>query len=193
MSADAKPLFWANVAVAAGTLALAFVTWWNVRQTTLVVTSEDRRMQQGFAPYLTATFKTAPGEEGIPDEYDITGFIITNSGYGIARNVSIHVGAYSVPYSPGNHASAERVKMAEGAGRARWTLNATYDVISEKAAVTVYTYCEDGEYRQQSYEPTVVVAAWIRYVDMFGNEYETIYDDWHERRSRWIPPENLRL
>jgi hypothetical protein len=47
-----KAIFWTNVLVALGTLALAGVTYWNVRQTNFVIAGEERRHQQQFAPLV---------------------------------------------------------------------------------------------------------------------------------------------
>jgi hypothetical protein len=40
---------------------------------------------------------------------------------------------------------------------------------------------------------TLVVGARIKYLDTFGSEYETVYDNWYERKSRWIIPEHFRV
>ena len=81
----------ASVFVAAGTLLLAVATAWSVWETRAVIRGEDRRLQQSLAPYLTFRFQRAQPDLG--DE-EITGFQVTNSGYGLARDVAISVKAW---------------------------------------------------------------------------------------------------
>lgn len=194
LPAGDKTVFWTNLGVAAGTLALAFVTWWNVRQTSLVLSAEDRRMQQRFSPYLTARFNTVTSEEE-PDAYNIVGFRITNSGYGIARDVHVCVEAIAANYNSEKPLS-QRIESAKPYLEGHWVLETTYDVIAEKTTVpasTSHSTYKNREYTTPDYATTLVVEARIRYVDMFGNRYETVYVDWDRRESRWITPEHLRL
>jgi hypothetical protein len=80
-----KALFWTDVAVAAGTLALAIVTVASVLETRAVIRGEDRRHQQGYAPFLTLGdhFNTGADYEN--------GYTLWNKGDGIALNVSFQV------------------------------------------------------------------------------------------------------
>ena len=181
----------ASVWVAFGTLALAIVTVVSVLETRAVVRGEDRRMQQGLAPYVTARFRTVMRNEG----NEIEGFVFKNSGYGIARNVSIRVEAYYSPYIEGDTYD-ERLESAKKAKASMLTLDAACDVIAEKEPASASISLMDNIRVYGSgikSGDVLVVTARIKYLDTFGNHYETIYDNWHELVTRWIRPTNLQI
>jgi len=89
ISADNKPIFWANVAVAAGTLALAIATVVSVSETRAVLAAEERRYQLAKAPMLHhRRFEQVDVRGGYHTDICI---VITNSGLGIARELRGHV------------------------------------------------------------------------------------------------------
>jgi hypothetical protein len=177
----------ASVLAAGGTILLAVATFWSVWETRLVIRGEDRRQQQGLAPYLTATFEIDRGKDGRHDE--IIGFQVKNAGYGIARNVSIHLHAYTSICNEGE-TFEERLEQAKKEKRP-FTLEAVCDVIAEKSSEVMYIDRDRGV--GPARDQTVVAKAVIRYVDTFGNEYSTIYENWDDGPSRWTTPKNLQL
>jgi hypothetical protein len=181
----------ASVWVAVGTLLLAFATAWSVWETRLVIRAEDRRMQQRLAPYVTARFKTVMRVAG----NEIEGFDFKNSGYGIARDVSIKVEAYYSPYIEGGTYD-ERLESVKKANASVLTLDAACDVIAEKEPASVSIDLMDHVRVYGSgikSDGILVLSARIKYLDTFGNRYETIYDNWHELVTRWIRPTSLQM
>ena len=81
----------------------------------------------------------------------------------------------------------ERSEAAARSRRSPFTLETTYDAIAAKDSAIAFT--------EQSYSAylTMVTSARITYADSFGNPYETIYDDWYRRKSRWVVPKSLRM
>lgn len=73
----------ANLAVAAGTIGLAYFTWESVSSTKTVLAAEDRRHQVGFAPLVVCNDVRAVGVEVHAD--------LQNVGTGMARNVAVYI------------------------------------------------------------------------------------------------------
>jgi hypothetical protein len=113
LRAGEKALFWTNVLVAFGTLALALVTVASMLGTRAVIRGEDRRFQQSLAPYVTASFYTADLDS--PKREEVRGFNLRNTGYGMARNIRVRIKAYYTPYLDGMN-FAELLKSAKSAG-----------------------------------------------------------------------------
>lgn len=87
--------------VAAGTLALAGMTWWSVSRTNAVISGEDRRHQQGFAPLLV--LKTQSERLTLPQgaSFPIQRTVIVNEGIGLALRVNVW---YHTPKIHSTHA-----------------------------------------------------------------------------------------
>jgi len=86
--------FIVDAMVGLGTLALAVVTTYNVLQTRDVISAEDRRHQQGFAPLIViAQRKTRMrnGDSGFILQPDGTGYTVSNVGAGIATSITIEI------------------------------------------------------------------------------------------------------
>lgn len=169
---------------ALATIALVGVTALAVWQTNLLLQGEEMRAQQRLAPYLTANFHTSEPQDGL---VEILGFSIKNSGYGLAQNVSLNLEAYTTPYRQ-DETMAMRLRRAESDGDKLFKMNVQCEVIAANECPTIYVN-EQGPLQPA----TVVARARLQYYDSFGNLYETIYDDWHEKRSRWVVPLNLRI
>lgn len=191
LTPDDMVLFWTNLTVGLGTLLLAGVTVRSVLETRAVVRAEDRRMQQGFAPYLTASFRRGEGAESSC----IIGFAIKNEGYGLARNIQVEATYYSYE-SEGDpeETTIDRVAEAKTYGKGPYTLAAACEVVPEKGERVAYIdyspYYPDAMVRDSE---AVVEKATLRYQDMFDNHYETVYTDWYQRDSKWLPPASLRI
>jgi hypothetical protein len=174
----------AETLTALATIALAAITAAAVWQTNLLLRGEERRAQQRLAPYLTADFSTeSDQQDGL---VEIVGFAIKNSGYGLAQNVSVNLEAYTTHYEEGD-TWATRLERAASRGDKLFRMHVRREVVAVNESVVAFL----GE--QGPLKPlTVVARARIQYFDSFGNFYETIYDDWHEKRSRWIQPPTLQ-
>jgi hypothetical protein len=172
----------AETLTALATITLAGITALAVWQTNLLLRGEERRAQQRVAPYLTADFSTDEQDGNV----EIDGFVIKNSGYGLAQNVSVNLEAYTSRRQEGD-TWAMRLQRAESQGDKLFRMHVHCEVVAVNEPVTAL-FGETGPLKPH----TVVARARIQYFDSFGNFYETIYDDWHEKRSRWIQPPTLQ-
>lgn len=195
LSPDNKALFWTNVFVAVGTLALAVVTVVSLFQTRAVIFGEDRRHQQGFAPLLTLSDHFNSHEEYQP------GYTLYNIGKGIALHVSVRVAG---------EATTTTYDLPPGA-----TFFPTEDerkAFLKKHAVTKSTEIDDSYdcsaltdggstfFVQQFFVDSFPIITNVQYSkcsilysDMFGNRYSTVYDDDRLGKYRWIQPKHLRI
>lgn len=175
----------AETLTALATIALSAITAVAVWQTNLLLRGEERRAQQRLAPYLTADFSTeSDQQEGL---VEIVGFTIKNSGYGLAQSVSVNLEAYTTPYQEGD-TWTKRLQRAESQGAKPFRMHIHCEVVAVNESVIAF-FGEAGPLKPL----TVVARARIQYFDSFGNYYETVYDDWHEKRSRWLAPPSLRI
>lgn len=197
-----KALFWTNVAVAIGTLALAGVTWWNVRQTSAVIASEDRRHQQGFAPLV---------ELDEPGSAFDGAFSVRNIGYGLALNVSINIDGkltFESPYEvevPDEE--ADEILRAGGVitnsgGKCYKTLRKQdterfyvgYLLSALKSDATPAPLSYDRIRELHYWKPKIEYdRVTLTYQDMFGNEYATIYETDSLQYYSWQQPRHLAI
>lgn len=173
MQTGEKASFWVSLSVAAGTLLLAAVTWWNVRQTSRVIAAEDRRLMQSLAPLLLLQLHISGFEYG-PQEF-FGGFTVKNHGEGLAREISIAV-RYFQTYS------SESPKTHE--------LTDSVDALAEREEKKIYLgqYSEDETW---DLDGVTFDEMRVTYLDMFGNSYSTIYSGLHS--YRWQPPSHLTI
>lgn len=211
-----KALFWTNLMVAVGTLALAFVTVWNVRQTNKVISSEERRHQQQYAPLITLQRIQYLGQGSRYNPQVSSGANATlarNIGMGIAINVRIKLAFFHRVSKQhhvlldGTNEAALRLDHPDGRvlafpdGKPHFCWNE--EVISKVARDEVFfsALVAGGEElfsdalgvadlivdRLWKVEPSVV------YCDRFGNEYETVYSGNFFDSYTWRQPLNLML
>jgi hypothetical protein len=168
----------ANLAVAAGTIGLAYFTWESVRGTKDVIAGEDRRHQIGFAPLLFVdSVSPLPGSAKFAMK-------IMNNGLGFVQSGNFTVvGEFRTSqFVNGNTAlGVMPPKPFKAIGSyALVAVDKTNDVpVSDVPA---------------NYNQIVLNEVTLCYFDMFDNSYETYYPDWsHDRGDfRWIPPDNLK-
>src|ERR1700687_3223842 len=180
----------ASVWVAIGTLALAGATWWNVSQTKAVVAGEDRRHQQSFVPIVEVMWC---------DFSDATSGNVSIHSRNIGKGPALDIRATfkgSMTVSFGILGSAEDENH-----------NYRFDtLVFEKSASTPDT-SSDGivaltakdfnltRYARANpaHNTLAITSAEIAYVDLFGNPYKTIYDDFSARRYHLEQPSYLKL
>jgi heme exporter protein D len=195
LSPDNKALFWTNAFVAIGTLALAVVTVVSLFQTRAVISGEDRRQQQGFAPLLTLGDHFNSNEEYQP------GYTLYNIGKGVALQISVRVTGeattttYDLP--PGATFFPTEEERKAFFKQREVTKTTEVDDSYDCSALT------DGGstfFVQQFFVDSFPIITNIQYSkcsilysDMFGNHYSTVYDDDRLGKYRWIQPKNLRI
>lgn len=196
---DNKALFWTNVAVAGGTLALAVVTVVSVLQTRAVISAEDRRHQQSYAPLLTL------GEQFNNNEEYKAGFVLYNIGKGVAVDITFRVigtattethvfppefWAGSISFSSEEERAAfnerHRVSRAD-------EIDNSY--FCSALADGGHDYFYQAFLAENGYAISSVhySSCAVSYADMFGNRYETIYQDDQLRKYVWVQPKHLMI
>jgi hypothetical protein len=188
----------ASAWVAAGTIALASATFWSVLQTLNVIRGEDRRHQQGYAPFLLLGDSINNGEE-----YN-AGYTLKNKGDGIALNITFQirgqatVATFRFPPDVPGFTDIEKHKA-----------------FLEEHKTLVYHELVDTESLSASFpggwdtfsqevfrkppgnlaelEDVIYSFCLIQYNDVFGNPYETRYTDDRLDRYEWIQPQSLRI
>jgi hypothetical protein len=212
ISSDSKALFWTNVAVGFGTIALASVTYWNIRQTNKVIAGEDRRHQQQFSPLVELYDYRAADKMG--NSY---GFGAVNIGNGLALNVVIRIDATlhfteqsRVEISEDERAQLRAEAFSQGTGYQDIVLGGKYykyvNTPSSKPLSLLYECSAIKASKAYVYFPCELVAekvGWserleyrsvvLEYDDMFGNKYGTVYQDSALARYQWLQPDHLRI
>jgi hypothetical protein len=166
----------ASVWVAVGTLLLAVATAWSVWETRLVIRGEDRRHQQSFAPMLKLVWR----EGSKANEFH---YLILNDGMGMAVNISLdysgHVnGSTTVPGAVPKPVAADV------------TDSLSFSQVKGVVEVMITVPPPDGAY----YHSLALSKVTLRYHDMFGNPYKTLYNDWQNKRQEfdWEQPDSLK-
>ncbi|HEV2741348.1 MAG TPA: hypothetical protein VGU66_22500 [Candidatus Elarobacter sp.] len=155
---------WISLGVAAGTLALAGITAWNVLVTQRVIGAEDRRHRQSLAPIVNTWWhKKRSGDYSLH---------IVNSGPGPALNVRVD----------------GVVSYYEGREEYRHTIKFRWQVLSANLGNPQHRELDlhalPGTPQVES-----VVSIHARYVDMFGNEYSSLTT---KGNFVWTRPPRLR-
>lgn len=205
LALDRQVEFWVNFGVAAGTLLLAMFTAQSVQETKEVLRGEDRRHQQGFAPFVTLGDHFNNNEDYQP------GFTAHNIGKGVALDVQIRIDGevtieyYNFPVEwnpfmsvkvPGQPSREEQ----EQAERER----EKYKVV-QSLLISGNYFCSslwDGginyfvQHVFADNYPTIKQVRYtkvhVTYQDMFGNPYRTVYVDSELKKYRWEQPRSLR-
>lgn len=178
-----------SVWVAIGTIALAGVTTWSVLQTQAVIASEDKRLQQSLAPYLTATLVFSNEDEEF--ETAIVGVVLRNSGQGMASTVHIVLSAYFAEFIENDDDARATLAAFKEQGKRPFFRTSYVDAIAEKEQQTARFWDDDWDGRYPSASGTLIEAIEISYQDMFGNPYKTVYE-WYPVAHHWVRPEALR-
>jgi hypothetical protein len=180
--------FW----VAAGTLLLAIFTAASVGITARVLNDETVRHQQGFAPIVKID---------VPLHYPSSnpGLTLLNVGKGAAINIVINVDVtYCVEeiedLGPTPDGRGKNFKYTNGPAksykRQRFVSALADGASGLPGASAVLKDLDLGEIDFKNSATTFKSV--IRYFDMFGNRYETRYEDGSTTAFRWVPPVHLR-
>lgn len=199
LQAGEKAIFWTNVAVAFGTLALAVVTLASVLETRAVLRGEDRRHEQSYAPFLTL------GDYLNTDEKYEGGYTVRNSGMGIALSITFEVRGRvtvaSFDFPPGPVDAPMTTIEEQTAYREKYKELNDFDISDQESLSASFpggydTFSQEilksppgplAEIEDVTYSHCV-----LRYHDIFGNRYETRYTDDRLDRFDWVQPVNLR-
>jgi heme exporter protein D len=182
-----KALFWTNVAVAAGTLALAVVTVASVLETRAVIRGEDRRHQQSFAPMLQLEWRERSGANTFP-------FALANKGMGMAINAITRVQGTAFGSrleKEGDPPILSQVRVSkEFAG----TYKASQVALDGEVIFAVVIEAAEVKGHREGYGDAHPKLVLIEYEDMFGNIYKTSYADWQDKRDDfvWEQPKALK-
>jgi hypothetical protein len=203
-----KAMFWTNVFVAIGTLALAIATTWNIRQTNKVIAGEDRRHQQQFAPLVQVNDYTHGGTDY---QSGVTAF---NIGYGLAIDVQVVVRGtqyFNDPIEVEVSPEEFKTRLAAAVGGLSYTNRDGRRFINELVArsapfdaVYLCSAIKAGDANARFYDKRIEdKLSWsgrieyddvtITYFDMFGNRYQTIYKDREIATYSWRRPVNLEM
>ena len=175
---DNKALFWTNVAVATGTLALAAVTVVSVLQTRALIGGEDRRHQQGFYPLVEfAEERTKSLAHGIH---------FHNLGKAVARRIHLECGGYWIEdfYSEIERDGSPVMSVtSQQKHRFKEQYNVPALMEGKDIFVPMTRYMANTFITSTHYD-----RATIQYQDIFGNPYETVYESSDLSRYDWIQP-----
>ncbi len=172
----------ANIWVAIGTLALAFITWWSLSQTKAVIAAEDRRHQQAFAPLLLLTPPVLSNGRFRSNVY--------NGGYGLALRVLVMI--------EGEFSSTELVNMPPTMALQNLpTIAMREDGKVHHIGVVAKDERPEMSFPQPDtrYSIVLLTRVEIEYADMFGNEYKTTYRTFtlNPNDFKWTQPAHLDM
>ena len=177
----------ASVYVAIGTIGLAVATFWSVYQTRAVISGEDRRHQNAYAPLVVC--QGFPYESGSPTQNRFLACLLRNDGMGMALNITVDVKGriQKRESTPG---------LGEGQHHSDFTANGTAALIPNRkdehwASIFMLTL-PDGFLALDIHRVA------IQYEDQFGNLYETLYQDWQAKPGpaafdEWRQPQYLKI
>lgn len=165
------------------------ISWWNVKVTGSVISAEDRRLQQSLAALLI--IQLIPNGDKHHSDDRFNGFRVTNHGKGLARDVKISLEYFNLVKA---RVDEKKLGVARKIELQRTTelpyqLSDSVDAIAERDHAVTWFGLEFGEID----DTTMTEFRNIRlsYLDMFGNPYETVYDD--IVTYRWLPPKYLEI
>ena len=207
ISSGEKAIFWTNVSVAIGTLALAVATVWNISQTNKVIAGEDRRHQQQFAPLVQFNDYTHGGNDFQ------SGFSAVNIGNGLAIDITVEVRGlhrFDAPIQFEVTSDEWAAELAEKPN-VTWTYRDgrrfAYDIEPRSVAFEgryTLSALRAGDPYATLYDKRIEdKTSWhgrieyehveLTYYDMFGNKYSTIYRDPDIATYKWCRPAHLAM
>jgi len=189
MTYDGKGTFWTNTIVGLGTLGLAGITLFNVRQTRDVIAAEDRRHQQGLAPMLGLELV----QESLEDEREY-GFLIYNVhnyGMGIALKINLVLRhSYDTRVTEKPRTDDDEGESSHVDERLEFAISALAPNITYEVARIPWNV-DYLEFEQYPTSDVAVPYARMTYYDMFGNQYATHYTDERLGEYDWERPSRL--
>lgn len=167
-----------NFWVAFGTLALAVTTVLSVLETQQVLSREDVRHQESYAPIVTVVLHWT--------FHSVDGFYVRNGGLGPAMNVQL---SYEAMLDVYERATDERGNITgeKMTGIAPYNnVVSLDDVISAPGSRTI-DLTEEGGVSILA-DRIHFRSATVTYFDVFGNKYSTIYKELTSGKFGWVRP-----
>lgn len=162
-----------NFWVAFGTIALATATVFSVLETQAILSQEDIRHQESYARIVTLEL-----HENYPY---IDGFYVRNGGLGPAVRLKLEYKAIKDVYAP----PLMGVETRNGSEPVSAQINLD-DVIKAPGSRTIRIGAPIHKDRIS------FTTAKISYLDVFGNEYSTVYEDFASGKFKWAPIHKIR-